>query len=278
MLEPALAFDSMIALSTGGALGGAAVAIAALMVGTWLVSLVLRNASIVDITWGLGFVVVAWVSTLRADEAAGSASLMVAMITLWGLRLGVYLFWRNHGKGEDYRYVAMRRHWGPRFWIISLATVFGLQGALMWVVSLPVQVSHVGDARGGAFSGVAVLVGLVLYAVGLLFEVVGDAQLARFKADPANEGKVMRTGLWRYTRHPNYFGDACVWWGVGITAQAVTGTWWALVGPLVMNILLLRVSGVALLERSLRKRKPEYAEYVRTTSAFMPRPPRRQGP
>lgn len=267
--------ETVLALSTSGALGGAAVAVAALMVGTWLVSLVLRNASIVDITWGLGFVVVAWVSALRADAASGAASVLVAMVTVWGLRLGVYLFWRNHGNGEDYRYVAMRRRWGKRFWLISLATVFVLQGALMWIVSLPVQVAHVGDARDGALAGVALVIGLALYAIGLLFEVVGDAQLARFKADPTNEGKVMRSGLWRYTRHPNYFGDACVWWGVGIVAQAVTGTWWALLGPLVMNILLLRVSGVALLERSLRKRKPDYAEYVRTTSAFVPRPPRR---
>ena len=266
--------EAVLALSTSGALGGAAVAVAALMVGTWLVSLVLRNASIVDITWGLGFVVVAWVSALRADAASGAASVLVAMVTVWGLRLGVYLFWRNHGNGEDYRYVAMRRRWGKRFWLISLATVFVLQGALMWIVSLPVQVAHVGDARDGALAGVALVLGLALYAIGLLFEVVGDAQLARFKADPTNEGKVMRSGLWRYTRHPNYFGDACVWWGVGIVAQAVTGTWWALLGPLVMNILLLRVSGVALLERSLRKRKPDYAEYVRTTSAFVPRPPR----
>ena len=267
--------EAVLALSTSGALGGAAVAVATLMVGTWVVSLVLRNASIVDITWGLGFVLVAWVSALRADAASGAASVLVAMVTVWGLRLGVYLFWRNHGNGEDYRYVAMRRRWGKRFWLISLATVFVLQGALMWIVSLPVQVAHVGDARDGALAGVALVIGLALYAIGLLFEVVGDAQLARFKADPTNEGKVMRSGLWRYTRHPNYFGDACVWWGVGIVAQAVTGTWWALLGPLVMNILLLRVSGVALLERSLRKRKPDYAEYVRTTSAFVPRPPRR---
>ena len=266
--------EAVLALSTSGALGGAAVAVAALMVGTWLVSLVLRNASIVDITWGLGFVVVAWVSALRADAASGAASVLVAMVTVWGLRLGMYLFWRNHGNGEDYRYVAMRRRWGKRFWLISLATVFVLQGVLMWIVSLPVQVAHVGDARDGALAGVALVIGLALYAIGLLFEVVGDAQLASFKADPTNEGKVMRSGLWRYTRHPNYFGDACVWWGVGIVAQAVTGTWWALLGPLVMNILLLRVSGVALLERSLRKRKPDYAEYVRTTSAFVPRPPR----
>ena len=266
--------EPMLALSTGGALGGAALAVAVLMIGTWLVSLALTNASIVDITWGLGFVVVAWVSALRSEGSAGPASLIVAMITLWGVRLGAYLFWRNHGKGEDYRYVAMRRHWGKRFWIISLGTVFGLQGVLMWVVSLPVQVAHVGDYRDSALSSALVVIGAGLYVLGLGFEVIGDLQLARFKANPANDGKVMRVGLWRFTRHPNYFGDACVWWGVGLVALSVTGTWWALIGPLVMNVLLVRVSGVALLERSLRKRKPDYEEYVRTTSAFVPRPPR----
>ena len=266
--------EPMLALSTGGALGGAALAVAVLMIGTWLVSLALTNASIVDITWGLGFVVVAWVSALRSEGSAGPASLIVAMITLWGVRLGAYLFWRNHGKGEDYRYVAMRRHWGKRFWIISLGTVFGLQGVLMWVVSLPVQVAHVGDFRDSALSSALVVIGAALYVLGLGFEVIGDLQLARFKANPANDGKVMRVGLWRFTRHPNYVGDACVWWGVGLVALSVTGTWWALIGPLVMNVLLVRVSGVALLERSLRKRKPDYEEYVRTTSAFVPRPPR----
>ncbi len=266
--------EPMLALSTGGALGGAALAVAVLMIGTWLVSLALTNASIVDITWGLGFVVVAWVSALRSEGSAGPASLIVAMITLWGVRLGAYLFWRNHGKGEDYRYVAMRRHWGKRFWIISLGTVFGLQGVLMWVVSLPVQVAHVGDYRDSALSSALVVIGAALYVLGLGFEVIGDLQLTRFKANPANDGKVMRVGLWRFTRHPNYFGDACVWWGVGLVALSVTGTWWALIGPLVMNVLLVRVSGVALLERSLRKRKPDYEEYVRTTSAFVPRPPR----
>ena len=271
MCEPVLAFGSLIALSTGGALGGAAVAIAALMVGTWLVSLVLRNASIVDITWGLGFVVVAWVSAVRADEAAGSASLMVAMITLWGLRLGGYLFWRNHGKGEDYRYVAMRRHWGPRFWIISLATVFGLQGVLMWVVSLPVQVSHVGEGRSGAASLALVVVGLAIYLLGLGFEVIGDLQLARFKADPTHAGKVMRTGLWRYTRHPNYFGDCAQWWGFYLIAVA-GGAWWSVLGPVLMTVLLLRVSGVALLERDIGERRPAYAEYIRRTNAFIPGP------
>ena len=132
-----------------------------------------------------------------------------------------------------------------------------------------------GDARGGALGGVAVAVGVALYALGLLFEVVGDAQLARFKADPANEGKVMRTGLWRYTRHPNYFGDACVWWGLALVAAETGSGAWGLLGALVMTILLRRVSGVTLLERSLRKRREGYEQYIARTSPFLPRPPKK---
>ena len=257
------------------ALTAAAVAIAVVMVATWLVSLPLRNASIVDIVWGLGFVVVAW--TVRAQGTTNSVRqwVLVAMVTAWGLRLAGHLFWRNHGKGEDYRYRAMRRRWGSRFPVISLGTVFVLQGVLMWTVSLPVQLAQ--TAGGDGIGPVAVL-GIVAWCVGLFFEAVGDLQLARFKADPANDGVVMDRGLWRYTRHPNYFGDACGWWGIGLVAVEAPLGFVAriatLVGPLVMTVLLLRVSGVALLEKSLQKRKPKYAEYVARTSAFLPRPPR----
>lgn len=253
-------------------LGTAAIVIAALMVATWLLSLVLRNASIVDVLWGLGFVAVAWATRLTSDGNAARGWLLVAMVSVWGLRLATYLFLRNHGKGEDYRYRAMRRHWGSRFPIVSLVTVFGLQGVLMWVVSLGVQL-----AQPEASPGVGVLagIGVALWAVGVGFESIGDAQLARFKKDPTNEGKVMDRGLWRYTRHPNYFGDACVWWGIALVAAETGPGRWGLLGAAVMNVLLVRVSGVALLERSLSKRKPGYEDYVRRTSAFIPRPPRR---
>lgn len=259
-------------MTAGTAVLAAAIAIACLMVVTWLLSLPLRNASIVDIVWGLGFVVVAWVVRLQGDTNEARQWLLVAMVTVWGLRLAGHLFWRNHGQPEDYRYRAMRKRWGPRFPVISLATVFALQGALMWIVSLPVQLGQVRDGDG---IGVLAVGGIVLWIVGMFFETVGDIQLARFKADAANAGRVMDLGLWRYTRHPNYFGDTCVWWGIGLVAAESGIGAWGLVGSAVMTVLLVKVSGVALLERSLHKRKPEYAAYAARTSAFVPRPPKR---
>lgn len=259
-------------MTAADAMLAAAIAIAILMFATWLVSLVLRNASIVDIVWGLGFVVVAWVVRLQGSDNSLRQNLLVVLVTVWGLRLAGYLWWRNHGKPEDYRYRAMRKKWGARFPLVSLLTVFTLQGVLMWIVSLPVQL---GQARDGNGIGVFAVFGVALWMIGLCFEAVGDAQLARFKADPANEGVVMDRGLWRYTRHPNYFGDATAWWGIGLVAFDAGGSArWGLVGSLVMTVLLLKVSGVALLERSLHKRKPEYAAYAARTSAFFPRPPK----
>lgn len=253
------------------ALTAAASAIAALMLTTWLVSVRIRNASIVDITWGLGFVLVAWVVRWQGHTNTARQWLLVAMVTVWGLRLAGYLFWRNHGQPEDYRYRAMRKRYGDRFPVVSLITVFVLQGVLMWIVSLPVQLGQVRDRPG---VGAVAVVGAVLWLVGMVFEGVGDLQLARFKSDPTNDSKVMDHGLWRYTRHPNYFGDACVWWGTAlVAAESRTGAW-GLIGALVMTVLLLRVSGVALLEKSLRKRKPDYQAYVERTSAFFPLPPK----
>jgi steroid 5-alpha reductase family enzyme len=259
-------------MSASAALGAAASAITALMLATWLISRRIRNASIVDIVWGLGFVVVAWTVRLQGDTNTARQWLLVAMVTLWGLRLAGYLFWRNHGEPEDYRYRAMRKRWGDRFPLMSLLTVFLLQGVLMWIVSLGVQLGQVDDTPG---IGAVAIVGVVIWAIGLAFEAIGDVQLARFKSDPSHEGKVMDQGLWRYTRHPNYFGDACAWWGIALVAAETGIGAWGLVGAAVMTILLLRVSGVALLERSLRKRKPDYQAYVERTSAFIPLPPRR---
>ncbi len=252
----------------------AALASAVVMVITWLVSLAVRDASIVDLVWGATFVVVTVVAAAVADGAPARRVLLVALVGLWGLRLSAYLAWRNLGHGEDYRYRAMRRRWGDRFGLISLVVVFGLQGVLVWVVSLPVQLAVTAEAPDGL--GVLAVAGVALWVVGLFFETVGDAQLARFKADPANEGQVMDRGLWRYTRHPNYFGDFCVWWGIfAVAAETGIGRW-GVVGPLVMSVLLLRVSGVAMLERTITKRRPGYEDYVARTSAFFPRPPRAQ--
>ncbi len=248
------------------------VAVAALMFASWLLSVKLVNASIVDIVWGLGFVTMGWTVWVTHHRSTDATSIaLLAMVSLWGLRLAGYLSWRNHGKGEDFRYVAMRRKIGPNFWLVSLVSVFLLQGVLVAVVSLPLSV---GLNRVNVGIGVLGYAGFALFAVGLFFETVGDFQLARFKADPANQGAVMDRGLWRYTRHPNYFGDFCVWWAIFLVSLNC-GPWWTAIGPIVMSVLLLRVSGVALLEKSIGRRRPKYADYIARTSAFFPRPPRR---
>jgi steroid 5-alpha reductase family enzyme len=250
----------------------AAITIMCVMVATWLLSLALKNASIVDIVWGLGFVITSWVLALTIDGDSTRQILLAVMVGAWGLRLGGYLAKRNIGHGEDWRYKAMRKKKGPRFGLISLVTVFGLQGVLMWVVSLPVMFGN-SDATPGV--GPLAVIGVMVWAVGLSFEAVGDWQLAKFKKDPSNAGKVMQTGLWSLTRHPNYFGDALLWWGIGIVgAETGTGVI-GFIGPVVMTVFLLRVSGVPMLERSLMKRREGYAEYAARTSAFIPRPPKR---
>ncbi len=233
----------------------------------WLLSLRLRDVSIVDIYWGFGFAQIAIITAALAGGSPWRKLLLTLLTVLWGVRLGLYLFWRNAGHGEDYRYQAMRRHHGARFPLVSLATVFGLQGALMWIVSLPVQCGQLAadPARLAALDAA----GAALWALGIAFEGVGDWQLARFKADPANAGAVMDHGLWRYTRHPNYFGDACVWWGLWLIAAA-GGAWWTALSPALMTFFLMKVSGVAMLERTIGRRRPEYAAYIARTSAFVP--------
>jgi len=250
----------------------AAGTVAALMLVTWLVSLPLRNASIAFFFWGLGVFFFAWWVRLTVDVDAARQWLLVGMVTIWGLRLSIYLTWRNHGNGEDYRYQAMRRHWGARVWCVSLLTVFVRQGVPMWKVSLGAQLGQVPDSPG---LGVLAGLGVAVWAVGLGFEAVGDAQLARFKGDPANQGRVMDQGLWRYTRHPNYFGDACVWWGIALVAAESGLGAFGILGAVVMTVLLRRVSGVTLLEKSLTKRRAGYDDYIARTSPFIPRPPRK---
>jgi steroid 5-alpha reductase family enzyme len=255
-----------------GILATCAAAIAVYMVAVWALSLPLRDASIADVFWGPGFAFVAIVAASLSPPSA-RATLLVVLTSAWGMRLALHIGsrWRKK-KEEDRRYQAMRATWGDRFPVVSLFTVFLLQGALLWVVSLPLQA---GAALGaGSPLGPIDLLGVVIFAAGLAFEAVGDAQLSRFLADPASRGRVMETGLWRYTRHPNYFGDALLWWGLGIIGAA-TGAWWCLLGPALMTFLLVRVSGVSLLEKDIAGRRPEYVAYVRRTSAFVPRPPSR---
>jgi len=242
------------------------------MIVLWMVSVRLRDASIVDIFWGLGFVLIAW-ATLAVTPLGLRSILLVTMTSIWGVRLAAYLAWRNHGRGEDSRYLAMRESRGDSFWWVSLLTVFGLQGVVMWLISLPVQVGQNEQASLSVLN----FAGVVIWLVGFLFEAVGDFQLARFKSDPLNKGKVMDQGLWRYTRHPNYFGNALVWWGIGIVAVS-TSTLWLAISPIGMTFLLLKVSGVALLERDMSSRSSEYRDYIRRTSTFIPWPPKCMAP
>jgi steroid 5-alpha reductase family enzyme len=247
-------------------------AVTSLFFMVWVVSVKVRDASIVDIFWGLGFVLVAWVSYFTGSGAPSRRILIATMVTLWGVRLSAYLARRNLGKGEDYRYQAMRARHGDRFPLVSLLSVFGLQATILWIVSLPVQAAQ--SYAEPIDLGVLDFIGIGVWAIGLFFESVGDAQLSRFKADPNNKGKVMDRGLWRYTRHPNYFGDFMVWWGLYCVALATKNGWWTFFGPALMSFFLMRVSGVPLLEKSLRKNRPDYETYIQRTSAFFPRPPK----
>lgn len=246
----------------------------ALFVGLWLASLPLRDASLVDRVWGAAFVLQAWwyVAGPSAPPPGWAGGLLLGMVTVWGTRLSVHLTRRNWGQGEDYRYAAMRAHHGNRFPLVSLASVFLLQAVLAWLIGMPLH-AGLGSASGPLRPALA-LAGAVVWIVGFGFETVGDRQLERHRADPTRRGQVLATGLWRYTRHPNYFGDAAVWWGIWLVAAARGGAW-TVFAPVLMTVFLLRVSGVTLLERKLRESRPGYREYAERTSAFLPWPPRR---
>ena len=248
-----------------------AIVIAAVMIITWVVSLVLRDASVVDPVWPLAFIAVAITALIAGSGDEGRRILIACVVAIWGARLSIHLLLRNAGKGEDFRYAAMRAKRGHRFWLTSLVTVFLLQGLLVWVVSLPVQLSAIPDRPLGWLA----IIGAIVWVLGVVFEAIGDAQLTRFKANPASRGQVLDTGLWRYTRHPNYFGDFLVWWGIFLIAAESGAGAWGVAGPLLMTLLLVKVSGAGLLEKDIAVRRPGYADYVRRTSGFMPLPPKR---
>ncbi len=235
----------------------------------WLISLPLKNASIVDSFWALFFVVGAWAYYSALTDFGSRAPLLAMLLIVWAVRLAGYITWRNRGHGEDRRYQAIRARNQPHYEIKSLLYVFTLQAVLAWIVALPLFAALSGE-RPLNWLDVA---GVTLWVAGFLFETIGDWQLARFKANPGNAGKVMRSGLWRYTRHPNYFGETLLWWGFWLIAVA-SGNAWTIVSPLLMTLLLIKISGVALLESDIKTRRPEYADYIRRTNAFIPGPPR----
>ena len=264
---PELATLSPVALS-----GLALIALVAAC--TWIASVVRHDASLVDRLWS---VMIAGAALVYAAQTAGAGPRAIAvpvLVAAWGVRLAAYITWRNWGHGEDRRYAQIRARNQPYFALKSLVLVFALQMVLAWIVSAPTLAAAVGSRALGALD----VAGIALALAGFLFEAVGDAQMAAFKRRPANQGRVMDRGLWRLTRHPNYFGEACFWWGVWLLALAAGGAAaaWTVVSPLLVTVLLLKVSGVTLLERDIGERRPAYRDYIARTNAFIPGPPRRK--
>lgn len=252
----------------------AAFAILMMMIILWIISVAIKNVSIVDLFWGVGYVLAASVYFYYSDGNEIRKLTLLTLVAIWGLRLTVYLSFRNIGKGEDYRYQEFRKTYGEhRYWWVSFFQTFLLQGLLMWLISAPLLAAmyYGKDHQLNIFDYVAI----IIWLVGFIFEAGGDYQLARFKSDTDNKGKVLQTGFWKYTRHPNYFGDSAVWWAFGLFSIAA-GSYLAVLGSLLMTGLIIKVSGVALLERSLKDKKPEYKDYIRRTSAFFPWPPKKK--
>lgn len=235
----------------------------------WVVSIFRSNVTHVDSMWSLFFVIALLVFVDASPLTTSRTMLVLLLITIWALRLCIYLTKRNWAPHEDHRYIAIRKN-NPPFWIKSLYIVFGLQAVLAWIISLPL----LGISNSiNEFSWVDYL-GLGIWLYGFAWEAISDAQLARFKANKANSGLVLDTGLWRYSRHPNYYGECCIWWAYYLMAVAA-GAWWSFPAPVLMTLLLLKVSGVALLEKDIAERRPAYKNYIKATPAFAPWFPRR---
>lgn len=236
------------------------------MCGWFVVSILKKRNDVADIAWGVGFVVLAWASFTLFHASSGRAVLVVALVSVWGVRLARHIAKRHNGKEEDYRYALWRTAWGRWFYVRSFFQVYMLQGILLFIIALPVILIN---ADHGRVWNVLDFVGTIVWIVGFYFEVVGDAQLARFIRNPNNKGKLMQEGLWRFTRHPNYFGEVAQWWGIWLLALSVPYGALGIIGPVTITFLILKVSGVPLLEKKMAVH-PDFAEYARTTSMFFP--------
>jgi len=248
-------------------IGGAVVLV--FMTAIWVLSLFLKNTSIVDIFWGFGFVVLNWVYFFLAPEGYPARKWLISiLVTIWGLRLSIYILWRNWGKEEDFRYQKLREAAGQSWWWHSYLKVFFFQGLIMWIVSAPLVFSHISSTPDQL--NLLDALGVILWIIGFYYEAMGDFQLSRFKADPANKGKLLTSGVWRYTRHPNYFGDSAQWWGFYLIAAATVQGAYTIFSPIIMTFMLLLVTGVALLEKSLKDAKPGYEDYVKIPTPLFP--------
>jgi len=240
----------------------------------WFVfSLVKKRNDVADVAWGLGFILLAWVSFFLG-QAQGVRGLLVGiLVSVWGIRLAWYIHTRNRGRTEDYRYAKWREEWGKWFYLRSYAQVYLLQGILLFLIIFPVLLINRDTGEGLYYLD---FVGIAVWLVGFIFESVGDAQLARFIKNPNNKGKLMQSGLWRYTRHPNYFGEVTLWWGIGIIALSATNGFLGIIGPLTITFLILKVSGITMLEKKMEE-NPAFAEYKKATSIFFPLSPKQRG-
>jgi steroid 5-alpha reductase family enzyme len=238
-----------------------------MMTGLWIASIFLKNVSIVDLFWGFGFVLAGWIYFFYLNGYETRKILLMILVTIWGLRLSIHLAWRNIGKGEDFRYQQFRKKYGAGYWWISYFQTFVLQGVLMWVISAPILGAQYSPYNPSL--NIFDILGIIFWSIGIIFEAGGDYQLKKFKSNPDNRGKVLDTGFWHYTRHPNYFGDASVWWGYGFLSLA-SGSYLPIFSSILMTALIIKVSGVQLLEKSLKDTKPQYQDYIKKTSPFIP--------
>jgi steroid 5-alpha reductase family enzyme len=234
----------------------------------WIWSVFIKNVSIIDVFWGIGFVFINAFYACKSGDLTARKLLVLSLVTIWGLRLAIYLAYRNYGKGEDFRYQEFRKNFGPnRYWWFSFFQTFLLQAALIMVISLPL-IGIQTSTNSGALNALDYL-GIFVWTVGFIFEAGGDYQLMRFQRNLNNKGKVLDTGFWKYTRHPNYFGDAAVWWSYAIFSIA-SESYWQVIGAVIMTLLIIKVSGVRLLEKTLKDTKPLYSDYVKKTNSFLP--------
>lgn len=237
----------------------------------FVVSFLKKKNDVADVAWGLGFVLIAWTSFFLAGHFALRGVLVCTLVTIWGVRLALHIYSRNKGRPEDYRYVAWRKEWGKWFYLRSYFQIYILQGTLLGMVAFPVLLVNASPATP---LGILDILGTLVWLFGFYFEAVGDKQLAAFIQNPANKGKLLQDGLWKYSRHPNYFGEVTEWWGLWLVALAVPGGWIGILGPITITFLILKVSGIPLLEKKMAE-NPAFEEYKRRTSVFVPLPPKK---
>ena len=247
------------------------IAIILIAITTWLLSMYLKDVSIVDSAWSIMIFASSVVYLFKTNDFSTKNILTVSLVTIWALRLSIYLTWRNWDQPEDHRYAVIRKKYSPYFPLKSLIIIFIFQAILAWLISLPIADIITHSFKPSAISYLLIAIGVGVWLFGLFFESISDYQLARFKTNSSNHGKVLDHGLWKYSRHPNYFGECLIWWGFYLIALSV-GAWWSIISPIIMTWLLLKFSGVVMLEKTITERRPQYKEYILRTNAFIPGP------